>query len=307
MKSKTLKGNTGKRYSRKDLIFYCCLLALPLLQIAIFYFGVNIQSFFMAFQTYNAADGGIYEWDFATNFNRFISEASQSGFWIMVRNSFAVWILTSLAGTTIAVFFSYYIYKKRALYNFFKLVLFLPSILPGIMIVVMFRTFMGEAVPAFAQLLFSKEVQDVFTNGDLRFWVITLFSIWCSFGSQVLIYTGSMDQIPTEVIEAGKLDGAGPMIELFKIVIPYILPTLTTFLVAGIAGIFTNQNGLYSFVGDRAMPQDRTIGYYLYILVSGDANGKSGYCYASFLGLLSTLVALPLTYLARKVANKAVK
>ena len=28
------------------------------------------------------------------------------------------------------------------------------------MIVVMFRTFMGEAVPAFAQLLFSKEARD---------------------------------------------------------------------------------------------------------------------------------------------------
>ena len=54
------KGEMG------ELIFYSALIALPLLQIAIFYFYVNFNSFLMAFQKYTFKDG--FTWNGWTNF-----------------------------------------------------------------------------------------------------------------------------------------------------------------------------------------------------------------------------------------------
>lgn len=301
------KVNKVNRTSIKkgDLIFYCLLLLIPLIQIGIFYFGVNFQSFFMAFQ--KKVDGK-FVFDISSNWNMFKNDITRSGFWTMVGNSFAVYLFTSLTGTVLATIFSYYVYKRRTLANFFKFVLFLPSILPALLLVIMFQLFMSNAFPAYFEILFKQPMPDflssTYAGTQTRFIIVTIYTIWISFGSQVLVYTGAMDQIPTEVIEAGKIDGTNSFTEFIHIIFPYILGTVGTFLIAGVASIFTNQNNLFSFFNWNAINENEyTIGYYLYRLVYLDSHG-SGYCYASFIGLICTVIVVPLSFGVRKVIER---
>ena len=288
--------------NKGDLLFYCLVLLIPLTQIALFYFGVNFQSILMSFQTYSTAKD-VFTWNPQANINQFINEVKSPNFWIMVRDSLVVWLCTQLAGTVLALFFSYYIYKKRTLAKFFKFVLFLPSIIPALLLVFIFRFFMNSAIPAF----FIKDgvlPAGLLTNSRTYFWIITAFTVWISFGAQVLVYSGAMDQIPIEMLEAGKLDGTNSFTEFTKLIVPYIIPTVSTFVIVGVATIFTNQNNLYSFYGDNLIGVDKTIGYYLYYLVSSSGAGMSKYCYASFVGLCSTCVAVPLTFLVRRLLER---
>lgn len=299
---RNVNGSNSFAKNKGDLLFYCLVLLIPLTQIAIFYFGVNFQSILMSFQTYSTVNN-VFSWNPQVNFNQFINEVKSLNFWIMMRDSVFVWLCTQLAGTVLALFFSYYIYKKRTLAKFFKFVLFLPSIIPALLLVFIFRFFLNSAIPAF----FIKDgvlPQGLLTNSKTYFWIITAFTVWISFGAQVLVYSGAMDQIPAEILEAGKLDGTNSFTEFTRIVIPYIIPTVSTFVIVGVATIFTNQNNLYSFFGDNLIGTDKTIGYYLYYLVSSSGSGMSKYCYASFLGLVSTCVAVPLTFLVRRLLNK---
>lgn len=299
---RNVNGRNTFARNKGDLLFYCLVLVIPLTQIAIFYFGVNFQSILMSFQTYST-NTDTFSWNPQINFQQFINEVKTTNFWIMMRDSLVVWLCTQLAGTVLALFFSYYIYKKRTLAKFFKFVLFLPSIIPALLLVFIFRFFMNSAIPAF-------NIKDgilppgLLTNSKTYFWIITAFTVWISFGAQVLVYSGAMDQIPNEILEAGKLDGTNSFTEFTRIVIPYIIPTVSTFVIVGVATIFTNQNNLYSFYGDNLIGTDKTIGYYLYYLVSSSGSGMSKYCYASFLGLVSTCVAVPLTFIVRRLLNK---
>lgn len=293
--------NTSGSFSRNkgDILFYCLVLLIPLIQIAIFYFGVNFQSIMMAFQKYSTVEDKFY-WDATINFAQFKADIKQPAFWNMVGCSFIVWLCTQFAGTILALFFSFYIYKKKRLYKFFKFVLFLPSIIPALLLVLIFKFFVVEAMPAF----FNAK-RTLLTAPETFFWLITAFTVWISFGSQVLIYSSAMDQVPDEIIEAGKIDGTTPFREFISIVVPYIAPTISTFIIAGIATIFTNQNNLYSFYGDSIPSESfRTIGYELYRMISMSGNGMAKYCYASFLGLVSTCVAVPLTFIVRKILSK---
>ena len=293
--------NSASSFSKNkgDILFYCLILIIPLTQIAIFYFGVNFQSIMMAFQRYVTTEDKFY-WDPMVNFNQFRADIGDKTFWNMIGSSFVVWLFTQFAGTVLALLFSFYIYKKKKLYKFFKFVLFLPSIIPALLLVLIFKFFIKEATPAFFNF-----PNTLMEDSNTFFWLVTGFTVWISFGSQVLIYSGAMDQVPVEILEAGKIDGASQFREFIQIVIPYIAPTIATFLIAGVATIFTNQNNLYSFYGDRIPDESfRTIGYELYRLVSKSGNGMSKYCYASFLGLISTCVAVPLTFVVRKILSK---
>ena len=297
---------SGQSASTKgDLVFYCLMLLIPLVQIGIFYFGVNFQSIMMSFQVYSTVDNA-FTWDASRNFNLFLNDIKEPWFWAMVKDSFVVWVASQFAGTVLALLFSYYIYKKRTLSKFFKFVLFLPSIIPGILLSLIFKFFMNTATPVFMNKLFyggERVVEALLQNPNLYFWIITIYSTWIGFGSQVLVYSGAMDQIPTEMIEAGKLDGVTPVREFFSLILPTVMPTVTTFIVAGVATIFTNQNNLFAIFGGNLPGTDQTIGYYLYTMVSGQ-DSMGNYCYASFLGLVSTCIAVPITFVVRKILQR---
>lgn len=310
-----LKGKkinrVGKTPLKKgDVIFYVILLIIPITQICIFYFGVNFQSFLLAFQTRDDTTGSLV-FNVSANWNQFVYDIKTPIFWTYIKNSLLVYLFTSLTGTVLATLFSYYIYKRRTFCNFFKFVLFLPSLLPAIFLVIMFKNFAGNAVPTYLNGFFGIDFTQMEGGGNIflkqntaTFVLITVYSIWISFGSQVLVYTGAMDQISPEIIEAGKLDGTNSFTEFFHIILPSILSTLGTFLIVGIASIFTNQNNLFNFYGGGGPHEHYTMGYYLYLKIR---DGEANYPYASFIGLVCTLVVLPLTFGVRKLVNRVTK
>ena len=298
-------GIRRRHRDRADRKFYTLMMILPVAQILIFYFGVNFQSICMAFQKYDAKNN-VFIWDTSKNLTLFKIDIQMAGFWNMIGNSLKVWVFTSLSGTVLAVTFAYYIYRRNLMSNFFKFVLFLPSVLPGILLAVMYKKFVGLGIPAFMNYLCDTTVSDVFNAGAAggRVNLITLFTVWVSFGPQVLVYTGAMDRVDPAMLEAGRLDGASPLQEFFKIIFPNISSTVSTFLIIGVASIFTNQNNLVSFLGFDTTTAESTMGYYLYKKVYEDFQRKSGFCYAAFLGLICTMIVIPLAFGARKLFDR---
>ena len=302
MRIKETAGIKRPRRNKKDIIFYSVLIFLPLVQIAIFYFGVNFQSILMAFQRYDAFTD-TFTWDIRTNIDRFLTDVSTPGFWEMMKNSFWVYIFTQLAGTALAILFAYYIHKKHSGHNFFRFMLFLPSVIPAILLTVIYKDAVGLGLPAWLEYLFGKVLSNPFaTSADgLRYVLITLFTIWTSFASQVLIYSATMDRIDFSIIEAGKIDGTTPWQEFRHLILPNIAPAVSVFIVTGLAGFFSNDNNIYNFLSWNAMPQEKTIGYLLYTLV---VDGKTGYCYSAFLGLICSLILIPVVTVVRKLIDR---
>lgn len=289
---------------RRRRIFYALMMIWPVAQFVVFYIGVNLKSFALAFQTYDSTTAD-FQWAGLANFKRLWVELTQyNTLRDTMVNSLVVWFFTAFLGTFLAVFFSYYIYKRFRLHGFFKIVLFLPSILPAIILTMVFKVFVNDALPEYMGML-GIEMGPLMTfDADTSFMMAAFFTTWFSFGTQVLLYTGTMEQIDPAIIEAGQVDGATPMRELWSIVIPQVIPTINTFLIMGIAGIFTNQANLLNFYGFDASTSDRTIGYYLFVLVNHPSYGKSEYGYASALGLCCSAIAIPLTLIVRRFLSK---
>ena len=85
-----------------------------------------------------------------------------------------------------------------------------------------------------------------------------------------------------------------------------IFGTVSTFLVAGIAGIFTNQMNIVAFYGTNIPdPSWHTLGSYIYTeSLKGSASGGAAYPFLSALGIYLTLIAAPITLIVKKLLQK---
>lgn len=291
-----------KDQRKKKKIFYTILLIYPIAQFLIFYVFVNFNSILLAFQEFNTETAAFDFLSLTRIFDNFKEvfydlfndvEMKTATF-----NSLKIYACSLLIGMPLNLIFAFLMYKKIPGNGAFRVVLFLPQIISSLVISLMFRYFVEEALP----LLFGI---NLLQDKGTAFNTIIFYSIWASFGAQIIIYTNAFSKISPELIEYGKLEGMNLWQEFFQVALPAIFPTITIYLVAGVVGIFTNQASLFNFFGSAARTDVQTLGYIFFVKVlKSDAATYSQYPYASAAGLLFTLVATPLTLLIKWALEK---
>jgi len=297
------KRRNKRMFSRQ--LFYLAIILLPVIQFAIFYIYVNFNSFVMAFQKYEAnIDTLGYTVKFAgtENFKKAFEILEKNAF--MIKNSLIMYAFNLCFGTTLAIIFSYYIYKKYILSGLFRVMLFLPQIVSGLIFVILFKYIVTNVYSYIGLQLTGEKVVGLLDNLDTRFGTVVFFNLWVSFGVSVLMYSNSMSTIDPSIVESAQLDGANTIQEFIWITLPSIYPTLVSFFIIGITGIFTNQNGLFDMFGSNANTA-ATLGYYLFMVVeSADVDTIPSFSQISALSLILTFVMVPTTLLIRSLLNR---
>lgn len=118
-------------------------------------------------------------------------------------------------------------------------------------------------------------------------------------GTNVLIYMSGLMDISPDVLEAARLDGAGPMRIIFKIHLPALIGQIRYFTVFGIIGAFQNYGMQVVLSNSGKVDPDITNsaimvpGYYMY--TQAFRHGRMGYACAIgtvlflFVGLLTII------------------
>ena len=306
--NKKKQGAFSKK-RRKQLVFYCCLLFIPVLQFCIFYLGVNINSILLVFKEYDVETG--YRFVGFQNFISVFKELTSTSAPMhevlvnSLRNSFILGFLTIFVGVVLAIVFSYYIFKKNFGSGLFKIFLFLPQMISSVVLVIIFKKFIDSAVPAIFETFLGIKIPLLLSNKETIVPTLMIYSIFMSFGTQVMMYSGAMSAISASIVEAAELDGCTPFKEFIFVVVPMIYPTITTFVVINVATIFLQQMNLFSFYGPDATLGDpnRTIfGYYLFMETYSGSLVK--FPRVATLGLYMTMVSIPATYLVKWLMEK---
>ena len=297
---------------QKRLIFYILMMLVPCVQFAIFYFYVNINTFRLAFLNFDLIEGGS---GYETVFVGFKNFAKAWNFFVtnfpMVKNSLILFLGNMVIVMGLALFFSYYIAKKYMLAGFFRAVLYLPHIIASVVLVVLYKYIVTDVYIKLVEI-FTGQTENVFGLLDeaqpvsTRLAVLIFYNLWIGFGTNVLIFTGTMSGIDNSIIESAQLDGVNVLGEFIHIYIPLIFPTFTTFVVTGMCGILTADMHLYTFYGNHGTTGIDTFGYYMTrntlngSLYQKSAKGLS-YTELSALGLIMTCIVVPITLITRKL------
>lgn len=304
---KTTKQKKLSKFNKGDLIFYCLVLAWPVLQFCIFYVGVNLNSVLMSFKKITIGQNG--EWVSTPTFAQYQAAFKWllgHDFWQYMGVSLKAFAITTGIGLPLGLLFAYYIFKKLPAWGAFRVILYLPQILSGVVVAAIFQYFLIDCLPYMAPSI--GNLLDK-TRGT-RFAVLMFFNIWISFGVNVLMYSNKMSGISDEIIESAHLDGATGLKEFWYIVLPLTYSTISVFLITGIAGICINQYGVYDMFKGRAEANETTIGYWFFVSVASrfqqmtDPNGAATLPYYSAIGVLLTVFTVPIALTIRWALEK---
>ena len=87
------------------------------------------------------------------------------------------------------------------------------------------------------------------TNATLAKVMIIVLNTWIGIPYTMLICTGLLMNIPDELYESAKIDGASPAKMYFKITLPYMLFVTTPYLISQFVGNINNFNVIYFLSG----------------------------------------------------------
>lgn len=298
------------RRTKSHLIFYISMFILPLIQFFIFYVVLNFFAIQRAFT--------LYKIDYSTN----VLKTSFAGFenfklaFDLYRKNTYVWKTTFLSmGITLfisqplGIIVSYYIFKKKPFSGFFKVMVFLPQVVSGLVFSLLFKYITENVYCYVMEAIFHKQVLGLLVNKSTQLGTVLFFNIWLGFGGNLLLISGAMNNIGDSMQEAAQIDGANMIQEFIYVVFPGIFGTYKQLLILSIAGIFSNQLSLMSLFGIHSDTTKRlaTLGMFFYIKTYYAGNqivdGVSYGVLTSF-GLMATCVIVPLTLGLRKLMEK---
>ena len=108
--------------------------------------------------------------------------------------------------------------------NLFRTVFFMPNLIGGIVLGYIWQILLNGILANFGKTLTY--------SGTYGFWGLVILMNWQQIGYMMIIYIAGIQNIPGELIEAAKIDGATNRQLLRHVTIPMVMPSITicTFL-----------------------------------------------------------------------------
>ena len=310
---KKLKSSKEDLRSMVDESFHKTLLSLPLTGIIIFTVLPIIFMVLVAFTNYDGAHDGyinnLFHWVGLDNFNTMLNWTSASG-----TQSYAATFGEILSWTLMWAFFA-------TLTNYF-LGMFVAMAInkKGIKGKKLWRTIlvMTIAIPQFISLLYVSKMfaKDGIVNGALLslgwitkalpFWEdatwarvsVIIINIWIGIPYLMLMATGILMNIPADLYESARIDGANPWQQYTRITLPYMLFITGPYLLTSFTGNMNNFNVIFFLTGGAptnpaASSASGSVGYtdllitWLFKITTGP---ESKYYLASVVGIMVFVV-----------------
>ena len=231
------------------------LMTLPCIGILIFNIVPLVYMISMAFTTYSKEDNHLilFDWDGIHQFMRVLNMNGNIGRqfwhvlgWTIVWAIFATF-LNYILGMILAMVINRKDTKGKAFWRF-CFVMLQPS---------------GAVNVLLKNLGLIKESIPFWSNKMIARITIIVINLWVGIPYTMLQVTGILQNIPAELYEASKMDGAGPVKTFFRITLPYMLFVTTPYLIASFVGNINNFNVIYllsgggpTYVGDTAGQTD---------------------------------------------------
>ncbi len=295
-----------------DNKFHITLLSLPMVGLFLFTIVPLVTMILIAFTNYDASHEvpeHLFQWVGFQNFRDLFSEGSDLG------NTFWRVLSWTLIWAVLATFTSY----------FFGMLLAMLINKKGIRLKKLYRTLFVStiAVPQFVSLLIMSKMLDTgggtlgSGGGIITQWIeqlfgyhlqygldidttricIVLVNMWIGVPYSMLMCSGILMNIPEDLYESARIDGASPFRRFMKITLPYMLFVTGPYLITQFIGNINNFNVIFLLSGggpgdlllytDGAKGTDLLITWLYKLSLGADRNYKL----ASVIGILVFVIS----------------
>lgn len=156
-------------------------------------------------------------------------------FWFTFRFSICAVIFSNLVAFLIALMLT----RPLKLRNSLRTVFFLPNVIGGLLLGFIWQFIFVKGFPAIGQLTHIPLFNLPWLGDEsTSFWALVIVFTWQSAGYFMVIYIAALMNVPKDVLEAARIDGANSWQLLRTVTAPLIMPAVTVCLFLAISNSF---------------------------------------------------------------------
>jgi multiple sugar transport system permease protein len=226
-------------------------------------------------------------------------------FWIALYNTMYMVLIAVPLGLAASFFCAILLNLKVRGQSFYRVVYFLPSIVPTVAGTILFLWLLNPQVGLVNTILGKIGIDGPNWMADPN-WskpALILLGLW-GMGGTIVIYLSGLQDVPVSLLEAAELDGASWWQRLWYVTIPMVSPITLFILITGMIGMFQYFAQAYVVGGGDSLgrPLNSTLFYSVYLYQKAFLFLEMGY--ASAMAWILFIIILIFTILLLKVSDK---
>ncbi len=249
---KKLTGFKDDVLSLFDKRYHITLLTLPILLVVLFTLLPLVFMVLIAFTNFDKnhqPPGNLFTWVGFENFSNMFGGNASLGYTLA---SLFVWtiiwaVFATFTNYIFGMVLALMINKKGIRFKkFWRTVFILTIAVPQFVTLMLMSQLLADegAVNVILRELGLQAIPFL-TNGTVAKISVILVNMWIGIPYTMLITTGILLNIPADMYESAKIDGAGPLKTFFKITFPYMLFVTTPYLITQFVNNINNFNVIY--------------------------------------------------------------
>ncbi len=174
------------------------------------------------------------KWNFV-GIKNYISIFSDSDFfnriWITLKFTFLVIIIHFILGIILGIALN----RKGKTITFFRVILILPWLMPDVVVALIFKWLLNPLYGLINNTLLDWGIIETniswLSDEFWAFFCIVAVAVWKGYPLVMVNVLAALQSVSADIYEAAKVDGAGGLQTLFRVILPSIKPVLTTTLI----------------------------------------------------------------------------
>ncbi|WP_410772202.1 carbohydrate ABC transporter permease [Fontibacillus sp. BL9] len=186
-------------------------------------------------------------------------------FWASIWHSTIFVIITTPLMIVLAIILALIANRNSRLQRFYRSVFFIPSILSvavaSFLGLFVFQPYTGLVNSLLHLVKLLPEGSEIFwlSETNLAWIAISLLTLWWTVGFNFILYLSAMQDVPDEVYEAARLDGATDAQIFWRITLPLLSPITKTITMLQIIASFKVFMQIYVMTGGGPLDQTRPV------------------------------------------------
>ena len=232
---------------------------------------VALYTFFYVFSVIRGIGYSFTDWDgLSRDYNliglkNYISLFNNQNFWNSLKTTvlYSIMLVTSVVVLSLLLALSLNSLKRFK--TFVKSIFFVPAMIGGITIALIWNQLFYRVVPLIGQALNIEWLsQSVLMRGVTALPAVVFVNVWQAVAMPTVIFIAGLQQIPDEQYESAMMDGATTFQRFRYITFPYLVPTITVNLVLTIKQGFTSFDFPFALTGGGPVRATEVIGILIY-------------------------------------------
>lgn len=295
-------GKTGISHVGRSRRWFIFLFSVPALA---FYFFFRFLPSIMGFAI------SLFNWKGVSLNMKFIGLDNYSRlfqdsvFYKALGNHFYIYLLNTAIVFVLAIALAVLITNtKLRERNFYRIMLFFPSVVPAVIVNVLWVSVYNPHIGMLNSLLGMLGIpgQNWLGDGAIVKNSLIFVMVWYSLGFYMVLFMAAVLNIPADLFEASRIDGAGTVRQTFSITIPLIWEQVRTALVFFIVtSCGVGFNVVFMLTKGGPSKASEILPSYMYMLSFG---GQSKFGYAMAVAVMIMLITTSLALLLLRITRR---